>query len=166
VEINRQSQLSFNSLCICSVFRELKLIENALLSNASYFVKLSNDRKPGEAYDGSIGQLIPLRWLQGTLPERFQVAHSGQFRRLDAISGHKILNPPDYSVRKFVLVFRVFRSVHPLKGGVKRTEFSANSCPPISLSVHWTFRARPDSAEKVDAETGRKNHNSDNLFIA
>ncbi len=44
-----------------------------------------------------------------------------------------------------------FRS--PPKGGVKRTEFSANSCPPVSPSVHWTFRVRPDSAEKVDAET-------------
>jgi hypothetical protein len=32
--------------------------------------------------------------------------------------------------------FSVFRSVHPLKGGVKRTEFSADNCPPVSLSVH------------------------------
>ncbi len=56
--------------------------------------------------------------------------------------------------------FSVFRSVHPLTGGVKRTEFSADSCPPVSLSVHLTFRVRPVSAEKVDAETGRKNQNA------
>ena len=66
-------------------------------------------------------------------------------------------------ITAFISVF--VRSVHPLKGGVKRTEFSANSCPAVSHSIHCTFRGRPVCAEKMVAETGRKNQDPLKLFL-